>query len=151
MQKDNNTIKPNFYERICCPVCENKKIKLKAKFIINEKAFKSFTKIYSGNKIKRNLKCFSNTKINICYCHNCQLIYHKLIPDEITLEYIYTVLINKKESLTKYKSRESFNKNKSLKLLKRLKAIINAKSLKNINYLDFGFGWGSLLLSSRSL
>ena len=65
MQNHNNKIIPNFYERICCPVCENKKIKLKAKFIINKKAFKSFTKIYSGNQIKRNLESFSNTKIDI--------------------------------------------------------------------------------------
>ena len=151
MSRLDNQIIPNFVERESCPVCHNKNIKLISKFTISSKEIKSMRIIYDYENNEKNITIFRNKKVDIFKCHNCELLFHGRVPDEETLDFVYSKLISKKESFKKYKKNEEKSTYKALKLLKRLKSIIKFNSLKNNRYIDFGFGWGLMLRTAKSL
>lgn len=151
MSSNTSNIIPKVLERNSCPVCKSSKNKLLFDSRINVKSLKLLEKVYKYKKNKDNLKIFLEYPICICKCDSCELIYHKKIPDQKTLNYIYSVLIDQKESYKKHKANEIRKFSKSIKLLNRLGAIIKDKSVGELNYLDFGFGWGNMLRASQKL
>ena len=149
MKKNIKTIIPKFKRRIICPVCSSRKIKFQSEYRIGKKALKNLNSLYGYEEAKIKLKLFSETKINICICESCNLTYHQFVPDEGTSNFIYNELIDEKLSYKKYKSREKLNRKNFNRLLNRLKNTIKNNSQENLNYLDFGFGWGGMLLASK--
>ena len=151
MFKNNNSIIPEFTEGICCPACASTNTKQELECTIREEEINLINNIYKHLNSKEKVSNFYDSKIQICLCLRCKLRYHKNIPDEKTLSYVYSELIDENLSFEKYKSKENFTIRKSITLLSRLKKIIQSNTKNNINYLDFGFGWGPMLKASKHL
>ena len=151
MKNSGNKIIPKFHERTLCPSCNSKELEIKFKHTINEKSLDYLKNIYNYNGSRKNLDIFNKSKIVICQCKNCHSKFHKLIPCDLTLKYIYTTLIKKDISLKKNKFHEPFIYKKSINLLKRLKSLLKINRDTKIYHLDFGCGWGTILKASRDL
>ena len=141
---------PDFEVRTKCPICSKKRIKLIISIIIRKDEIKLIKNIYKESN-SRFVDPFFNKKVLLCKCNECKFIFHKYIPDNKTLNFIYTKLINRSYSLEKFNKNKFSNSQKANKLLHRLKSAIRISPLEKINYLDFGFGWGFMLYKAADI
>tara|TARA_Y100000589_G_scaffold50379_1_gene41971 strand:+ start:6523 stop:7452 length:930 start_codon:yes stop_codon:yes gene_type:complete len=141
---------PDFEVRTKCPICSRKRINLIISFFIRKDEIKLIKNIYKESN-SRFVDPFINKKVLLYKCNKCKFIFHKYIPDNKTLNFIYTKLINRSYSLEKYNKNKFSNSQKANKLLYRLKSAIKISPFKKINYLDFGFGWGCMLYKAADI
>lgn len=133
-------------ERVKCPCCSRRSIHQIFKTDLNKNTLDLLEKIYNENI--NNIIFDSKETIRVMQCKNCNLKFHKNIPNLSSLNLIYSYLINEISSYRKFLKSKDTRILKSRKLLYRLK---NTLKINQINYIDFGFGWGSFLKAGKEI
>ncbi len=151
MKKEIKLSIPKFKERPSCPVCFSKNYDIRFNKKIKKKYLDLLQKIYKYKNSNKNVALFKESNIIICYCKNCSLKFHKLVPNSNTLKFIYTSLIDSETSKRKNLRNEPLKFKKSFLLLKRLRSTLKGNFDKKLNHLDFGCGWGTMLKASKYL
>ena len=132
--------------RVKCPCCSSRSINQIFKTNIKKNTLYLLGKIYKKNI--NNIIFDSKETIRVMQCKKCNLKFHKNIPNLSSLNLIYSYLIDELGSYRKFLGSNHIRIIKSKKLLLRLK---NTLKMKSINYVDFGFGWGSFLKAGKEI
>ena len=137
----------DFYKTLNCKIC-NKKGNIIFQKNYDDRDLTKFFETYYGLK---KYKFFKNRLKNVCYslikCENCKFIWQKNSPKEKLSFDLYDKIIDKNESLIKSKKKFSLRKHKNKC---EIDFVINQFQGNQINFLDFGAGWGHWLNSGEN-
>ena len=138
----------DFYKTLNCKICNKKGVKIFKKNYTDRDLI-NFLKTYYGLK---KYKFFKNRLKNVSYslirCKSCKFIWQENSPKEKLSFDLYDKIIDKNESLIKSKKKFAIRKHKNKR---EINFVINQFQSSQINFLDFGAGWGHWLNSGENL
>ena len=138
----------DFYKTLNCKICNKKGVKIFQKNYTDRDLI-NFLKTYYGLK---KYKFFKNRLKNVSYslirCKSCKFIWQENSPKEKLSFDLYDKIIDKNESLIKSKKKFAIRKHKNKR---EINFVINQFQSSQINFLDFGAGWGHWLNSGENL
>ena len=148
MIKNLNKKMLEFYKTLNCKICKKKGIRIYQKNYTDNDLTTFLKKYYGKKKFKFFKNRLKNVNFSLIKCDKCKFIWQENSPKENFSFDLYDIIIDKKESLIKSKTKfaERKHKNKS-----EINFIVNQFIVNKVNILDFGAGWGHWLNSGEKL
>ena len=140
-----------FHERLSCPVCSSPVGKILYDAPMTQGPVREFINSHFRNQGNIAWNILEGTDYSLAECPECCLVYQIAVPNDYTLQQIYTVMIGP-SFLEKYEESlltiDSFSKvsGELIALFKRL-----GKPPADTTFLDYGFGYGRWSRVARAL
>ena len=147
MNQVEQVVMKNFNKTLNCKICNKKGVIIFKKNYDDHNLIKFFETYYGIKKYKFLKNRLKHVSYSLLKCENCKFIWQKNSPKEKLSFDLYDKIIDKNESLIKSKKKFLLRKHKNRC---EIDFVINQFQSSQINFLDFGAGWGHWLNSGEN-
>ena len=141
--------KNHFIKRLCCPVCESTNFKYLYKLPYDDKKLKDYIDHFYNPQGGVEHDYLKNAVYSLIACLDCELVFQENIPNDNLMYKLYEEWIDSKIVFEEQENYPLWYHENYAKQIINLVSFFN-KRPSNLQFLDFGMGWGKWCLMARA-